>query len=115
MDLSQNMLEGDASVLFGAEKERLQKINLAKNLLAFDLGKIRLSKSKDLGGLDLRNNRIYGNLPKVLTSFKYLKRLNVSYNNLCGEIPQGGKLQRFDESCYAHNKCLCGSPLPACT
>ncbi|BAT74056.1 hypothetical protein LR48_Vigan464s002400 [Vigna angularis] len=115
VDLSQNMLEGDASVLFGAKKERLQKINLAKNLLAFDLGKIRLSKSKDLGGLDLRNNRIYGNLPKVLTSFKYLKRLNVSYNNLCGEIPQGGKLQRFDESCYAHNKCLCGSPLPSCT
>ena len=40
MDLSQNMLEGDASVLFGANKVNLQKINLAKNLLAFDLGKI---------------------------------------------------------------------------
>jgi hypothetical protein len=23
-------------------------------------------------------------------------------------------LKRFDEYCYAHNKCLCGSPLPAC-
>ena len=115
MDLSENMLEGDASVLFGANKVNLQKINLAKNLLAFDLGKIRLSKSKDLEGLDLRNNRIYGTLPKVLTSLKYLKSLNVSYNNLCGQIPQGGKLQRFDESSYAHNKCLCGSPLPSCT
>jgi len=40
VDLSQNMLEGDASVLFGANKVNLQKINLAKNLLAFDLGKI---------------------------------------------------------------------------
>ncbi|KAL9296271.1 hypothetical protein ACSQ67_022167 [Phaseolus vulgaris] len=42
VDLSQNMLEGDASVLFGANKVNLQKINLAKNLLAFDLGKIFL-------------------------------------------------------------------------
>ncbi|KAK7319344.1 hypothetical protein RJT34_04063 [Clitoria ternatea] len=39
LDLSRNMLEGDASVFFGAEKETL-KINLAKNSLAFDLGKL---------------------------------------------------------------------------
>nr|CAH10218.1 polygalacturonase inhibiting protein [Phaseolus vulgaris]CAI11360.1 polygalacturonase inhibiting protein precursor [Phaseolus vulgaris]CDN96901.1 PvBPGIP4 [Phaseolus vulgaris] len=113
VDLSENMLEGDASVLFGANKN-LRKIDLAKNLLAFDLGKISL-RSKNLEGLDLRKNRIYGTLPKVLTSLKYLRTLNVSYNNLCGQIPQGGKLQRFSEYCYAHNKCLCGSPLPPCT
>ncbi|KAL9329093.1 hypothetical protein ACSQ67_004096 [Phaseolus vulgaris] len=88
VDLSENMLEGDASVLFGANKN-LRKIDLAKNLLAFDLGKISL-RSKNLEGLDLRKNRIYGTLPKVLTSLKYLRTLNVSYNNLCGQIPQGG-------------------------
>ncbi|KAK7319341.1 hypothetical protein RJT34_04060 [Clitoria ternatea] len=111
VDLSRNMLEGDASMFFGAEKNT-QKINLAKNSLAFDLGKVGLSKN--LGGLDLRNNRIYGTLPQGLTSLKFLHRLNVSFNNLCGEIPQGGNLQRFDESSYVHNKCLCGSPLPPC-
>lgn len=112
VDLSRNTLEGDASVLFGSSKNT-QKIILAKNLFAFDLGKVGLSGN--LNGLDVRNNLIYGTLPKGLTALEHLKTFNVSYNGLCGEIPQGGKLQRFDASSYAHNKCLCGSPLPACT
>ncbi|XP_027347001.1 polygalacturonase inhibitor 2-like [Abrus precatorius] len=111
VDLSRNMLEGDASVFFGSGKNT-QKIRLAKNSLSFDLGKVGLSKN--LEGLDLRNNRIYGTLPQGLTALKYLHALNVSYNNLCGEIPQGGNMKRFDASSYAHNKCLCGSPLPPC-
>ncbi|XP_020234554.1 polygalacturonase inhibitor 2 [Cajanus cajan] len=112
VDLSLNKLEGDASVLFGSDKNT-QEINLAKNLLEFDFGNVKLSK--DLESLDIRNNRVYGTLPKGLTALKYLSRFNVSYNNLCGEIPQGGNLQRFGASSYAHNKCLCGSPLPSCT
>ncbi|KAJ1399174.1 Leucine-rich repeat-containing N-terminal, plant-type [Sesbania bispinosa] len=111
VDFSRNMLEGDASVLFGSEKET-QKILLGRNSLAFDLGKVGLSKN--LEAIDLRNNRVYGTLPQGLTSLKFLHKLNVSYNNLCGEIPKGGNLQRFDVSSYDHNKCLCGSPLPAC-
>ncbi|KAL9329095.1 hypothetical protein ACSQ67_004098 [Phaseolus vulgaris] len=112
VDLSRNMLEGDASVLFGSDKNT-KKIHLAKNSLAFDLGKVGLSKN--LNGLDLRNNRIYGTLPQGLAQLKFLQSLNVSFNNLCGEIPQGGNLKRFDVSSYANNKCLCGSPLPSCT
>ncbi|RDX65813.1 Polygalacturonase inhibitor 2, partial [Mucuna pruriens] len=112
VDLSRNKLEGDASVLFGSGKNT-QKIKLAKNLLAFDFGKVGLSAN--LNGLDLRNNRIYGTLPQGLTTLKFLHTFNVSFNNLCGEIPQGGNLQRFDASSYSNNKCLCGSPLPACT
>lgn len=65
--------------------------------------------------LDLRNNRIYGTLPQGLATLKFLHHLNVSFNNLCGEILQGGNLQRFDVSSYVNNMCLCGSPLPACT
>jgi hypothetical protein len=43
------------------------------------------------------------------------QEFNVSYNLLCGEIPQGGYLHtRFDVFSYYHNKCLCGSPLPKC-
>ncbi|KAG5040638.1 hypothetical protein JHK85_013114 [Glycine max] len=111
VDLSRNMLEGDASVLFGSEKHT-ERIYLANNLFAFDLGKVRLSKT--LGLLDVGHNLIYGTLPKGLTSLKDLYYLDVSYNNLCGEIPRGGKLQEFDASLYANNKCLCGSPLPSC-
>jgi Leucine-rich repeat (LRR) protein len=109
--LSRNKLEGDSSVFFGSKKETLV-IWLDRNLLSFDIGKVGLSKN--LEALDLSNNKIYGTLPKGLTKLKLLKEFNVSNNNLCGEIPVGGKLQSFDKSCYAHNKCLCGSPLPPC-
>ncbi|XP_058731324.1 polygalacturonase inhibitor 2-like [Vicia villosa] len=108
VDLSRNSLEGDASMLFGSEKEIQAKILLGWNKLAFDIGKVGLSKN--LQALDLRNNKIYGRLPEELTKLQRLHKLNVSYNNLCGPIPYN----RFDEYCYAHNKCLCGPPLPAC-
>lgn len=112
VDLSWNMLEGDASVFFGSHKFT-QKIRLTTNLFAFDFGKVELSE--ELKWLELANNRIYGTIPKGLTALKHLKRLNVSFNDLCGEIPQDGNLQSFELSCYTNNKCLCGSPLPACT
>ncbi|CAK8578084.1 unnamed protein product [Lathyrus sativus] len=111
VELEHNMLEGDASVFFGSKKSTF-KILLGKNSFSFDIGKVGLSK--DLRALDLSNNKIYGSLPEGLTKLKYLHELNVSNNNLCGQIPKGGEMQRFDDSSYAHNKCLCGSPLVAC-
>ncbi|KAK7400238.1 hypothetical protein VNO78_11439 [Psophocarpus tetragonolobus] len=111
VDLSKNMLEGDASLLFGSAKHS-DTIRLANNMFAFDLGKVGLSKNLMI--LDVSHNRLYGMLPKGLTSLKDLLSLDVSYNNLCGEIPQGGKMKGFYDSAYAHNKCLCGSPLPSC-
>jgi hypothetical protein len=107
LDLSRNMLEGDASMFFKSNIST-NTISLAMNSFSFDIRKVRLSK--DLNKLDLRNNKIYGTLPEGLANLRYLHKLNVSNNNLCGQIPN----LRFDESCYAHNKCLCGSPLPAC-
>ncbi|KAJ1399171.1 Leucine-rich repeat [Sesbania bispinosa] len=112
VDLSRNRLDGDASMLFGSKKQT-QKINLSRNRVAFDLGKVRLSKN--LEALDLRNNGIYGRLPRRLTALKSLRELNLSYNSLSGEIPKGGNLQSFDVSSYVHNKGLCGSPLRSCT
>ncbi|KAJ1394861.1 Leucine-rich repeat-containing N-terminal, plant-type [Sesbania bispinosa] len=111
VDLSRNRLNGDASMLFGSEKKPL-KINLSRNRLAFDFGKVEVSDK--LEALDLSNNGIYGRLPQGLTSLKFLRELNVSCNSLSGEITKGGKLQSFGVSSYAHNKGLCGSPLPKC-
>ncbi|XP_058727571.1 polygalacturonase inhibitor 2-like [Vicia villosa] len=110
VNLGQNSLEGDASMLFGSKKST-EVIFLGDNFLTFDFEKLGLGTN--LQSVDLRNNRVYGKLPAGLTKLK-LTALNVSNNNLCGQIPQGGKLQSFNESCYAHNKCLCGSPLTAC-
>ncbi|MCI10441.1 polygalacturonase inhibitor 2-like [Trifolium medium] len=93
-------------------KKETYKILLSMNSLAFDIGKIGLSKN--LAALDLSNNKIYGMLPEGLTELKFLDKLNVSSNKLCGRIPQCGNFIMFDETCCTHNKCLCGSPLPPC-
>ncbi|KAG5040636.1 hypothetical protein JHK85_013112 [Glycine max] len=77
VDLSQNMLVCDVSVLF------------------------RVSKTLEI--LDLSHNHLYGTLPEGLTSLKNLGFLDVSYNNLCGKTPRGGRLQKIDVSSYAHN------------
>ncbi|KAL1366278.1 hypothetical protein HN51_014120 [Arachis hypogaea] len=114
LDLSWNKLEGDGSVLFGAEK-KTEEITLAGNMLSFDIGKVEFGRN--ITRLNLKHNRIYGKLPEQLTQLKQLTRFNVSYNQLCGPIPQGGRLQGYfaiDASSFAHNKCLCGSPLPPC-
>ncbi|KAL6273064.1 hypothetical protein ACE6H2_023756 [Prunus campanulata] len=110
IDFSRNKLEGDASMLFGLNKTT-QKVDLSRNLLEFDLSKVKFSKS--LSSLDLNHNKITGSIPVELTQGD-LQYLNVSYNRLCGQIPVGGKLQSFDSSTYFHNRCLCGTPLPSC-
>ncbi|KAF5747712.1 putative serine-threonine protein kinase plant-type [Tripterygium wilfordii] len=110
IDLSRNKLEGDASMLFGANKTTLM-IDVSRNLLEFDLSKAVFPTT--LTNLDLNHNKIYGSLPMELTQLN-LQLLNVSYNSLCGQIPQGGKLQSFDNTSYFHNRCLCGAPLENC-
>ncbi|MED6118827.1 hypothetical protein PIB30_006323 [Stylosanthes scabra] len=114
LDLSWNKLEGDGSVLFGAGK-KTEEITLAGNMFSFDIGKVEFGLN--ITRLNLKHNRIYGQLPQELTKLQHLTRLNVSYNQLCGPIPQGGRLQGYfpiDASSFANNKCLCGPPLPAC-
>ncbi|CAJ1909669.1 unnamed protein product [Sphenostylis stenocarpa] len=111
IDFSRNKLEGDASMLFGSNKTT-QMVDVSRNLLAFDLSKVEFPTS--LISLDLNHNKITGSIPVGLTAVDFLQGFNVSYNGLCGEIPQGGRLQKFDVDSYFHNKCLCGSPLPSC-
>lgn len=39
---------------------------------------------------------------------------NLSFNRLCGALPQGGNMWRFNTEVFANNSCLFGSPLPPC-
>ncbi|MED6200335.1 Polygalacturonase [Stylosanthes scabra] len=114
LNLDHNKLEGDASMLFGSKNNTLT-INLSNNKLAFDLGKVEFPNN--IQELDLSHNEIYGNIPEQLTTVGDMISftLDLSYNNLCGKIPTGGALANIGASAYAHNKCLCGSPLPSCT
>ena len=107
IDFSRNKFTGDASMLFGANKTTFS-IDLSRNIFQFDLSRVVLHES--LGVLDLNHNGITGSIPVQWTEYS-LQILNVSYNRLCGPIPTGGSLQRFDSYTYFHNKCLCGAPL----
>ncbi|KAD6119721.1 hypothetical protein R6Q59_025730 [Mikania micrantha] len=111
IDFSRNQLTGDLSMFFGTNKT-IQIADVSRNNFQFNLSKVELPAS--LTSLDLNHNKIYGGLPATLTGLR-LQYLNVSYNRLCGKIPQGGDLQKFDITEYFHNRCLCGSPLPECS
>ncbi|KAK1412885.1 hypothetical protein QVD17_34473 [Tagetes erecta] len=111
IDFSSNHLTGDLSMFFGANKT-IQIADFSRNNFQFDISELEYPWS--LASLDLSHNKIYGSLPETLTEV-FLAYFNVSYNRLCGKIPQGGDLQYFDKSCYVHNRCLCGSPLPPCS
>ncbi|CAH8312727.1 unnamed protein product [Eruca vesicaria subsp. sativa] len=110
IDFSRNKLTGDASMLFGPNKTTFST-DLSRNMLQFDLARVEISET--FGVLDLNHNGITGSIPVQWTEHN-LQILNVSYNRLCGRIPTGGSLQRFDSYTYFHNKCLCGAPLDSC-
>ncbi|XP_076905229.1 polygalacturonase inhibitor-like [Bidens hawaiensis] len=111
IELSRNHLTGDLSMFFGTNKT-IRIADFSRNSFQFNMSGTEFPES--LTYLELNHNKIYGRLPATLTGLS-LQYLNVSYNRLCGEIPQGGELQKFDNTSYFHNRCLCGSPLSACS
>ncbi|TVU18428.1 hypothetical protein EJB05_34529, partial [Eragrostis curvula] len=111
VDLSRNALTGDASVLFGVAKV-LEYVDLSRNAFSFNLSGVGLPEQ--LGFMDVSHNAIYGGIPPQVANLTNLQQFNVSYNRLCGEVPTGGNMDRFDAYNYQHNKCLCGAPLPPC-
>ncbi|KAG8057219.1 hypothetical protein GUJ93_ZPchr0002g26197 [Zizania palustris] len=111
VDLSHNHLTGDpSSFLFGMTRPAT-KIDLSWNELEFDMTNVRFPHH--LKFLDLSHNRITGKVAKSLMDVR-LEHFNVSHNELCGEIPAGRFMSSHGADCYAHNKCLCGTPLPPC-
>ena len=57
--------------------------------------------------LDLSHNHIKGGVSKFLKDIK-LGHFNVSYNDLCGEIPTERFMIYYGADSYVHNKCLSG-------
>lgn len=110
VELSDNQLTGDASALFGAEKP-LNALSLSRNRFRFDLGRVELPEAMDI--LEIDHNMVYGSIPAAAAERKWLA-FDVSYNQLCGPIPQGRYTHRFGAKHFAGNKCLCGRPLPPC-
>lgn len=111
IDLSHNQLTGDGSLLLGRSKPT-GTIDLSSNQFEFDLTHVEFPEA--LSTVNLNENKIHGSIPAQITKLNSLLSFNVSRNDLCGEIPSGGVMGRFDESCYLDNKRLCGNPLPPC-
>jgi Leucine-rich repeat (LRR) protein len=110
VDLTDNQLTGDASMLFGAQKQ-LNALHLSRNRFKFDLGRVELPEAMDI--LEIDHNMVYGSIPAAAAARKWLA-LDVSFNQLCGPIPQGRYTHRFGAKHFAGNKCLCDRPLPPC-
>ncbi|GAB4837201.1 hypothetical protein Ancab_039555 [Ancistrocladus abbreviatus] len=112
VNLEHNNFEGDVSFLFGANKTALGYLYLGSNNFSFNFTNVVMPSG--VSGFDISHNKIYGSLPPSITTPFYEDRFNVSYNLLCGPIPNG--LQYLDDaaSAFIGNKCLCGSPLPPC-
>ncbi|XP_072058305.1 receptor-like protein EIX2 [Arachis hypogaea] len=70
-----------------------------------------MGKMKLLESLDLSLNQIMGEIPQSLSDLSFLSFLNLSYNNLSGMIPTSTQLQSFEALSYTGNPELCGPPL----
>ncbi|CAN6196425.1 unnamed protein product [Urochloa humidicola] len=111
IDVSRNQLAGDPSgFLFGITKGTA-RIDLSWNGFKFDMTAVEFPHH--LRFLDLSHNGITGSVAKSLRDVR-LEHFDVSYNQLCGEIPAGRFMAAHGAECYAHNRCLCGAPLPPC-
>ncbi|GJN36405.1 hypothetical protein PR202_gb25261 [Eleusine coracana subsp. coracana] len=108
--LSHNELSGSIPAEFASVN--FAYVDLSRNKFAFRLTGAELPEQ--LSFLDLSHNGIRGRIPEQLANLTNLQSFNVSYNKLCGQVPSGGVMSRFDAYSFQHNKCLCGAPLQAC-
>ncbi|WOL12363.1 polygalacturonase inhibitor 1-like [Canna indica] len=111
IDVGRNRLTGNPAFLFNRTRPT-KKLDLSWNELDFDITRAELPWQLEY--LDLSHNRIRGGVPKSLKDLYQLLVLNLTYNQLCGEIPTGRAMTRHSADSYLHNKCLCGTPLPPC-
>ncbi|KAL0560178.1 hypothetical protein IC582_000575 [Cucumis melo] len=64
-----------------------------------------------LESLDLSHNQLSGQIPQQHSQLDFLAVFNISYNNLSGPMPQDNQFNNVDNSSYAGNVGLCGDPL----
>lgn len=104
--LSGNQFSGDIPTDYFTKMGSLKKLWLSENKFS---GKIPSSVSQlsRLMELHLEDNQFSGEIPSM--DLPTLVSLNVSNNNLQGEIPPG--LSKFDASSFAGNAGLCGKKL----
>ncbi|KAG2577535.1 hypothetical protein PVAP13_6NG104106 [Panicum virgatum] len=77
---------------------------------------IDLSANSLTESLDLSWNNLFGEIPSSMSNLTSLSYFNLSYNNLYGRIPSGRQLDTINVDnptlMYISNNGLCGTPLP---
>lgn len=129
LDLSNNQISGSIPAPLG-DLEHLLKLNLSNNdltgVIPTEFGNLR-----SIMEIDLSNNHLSGPIPQEFGQLQniYLLKvannnlsgdvmslancisltvLNVSYNNLVGDIPTGNNFSRFSPDSFIGNPDLCG-------
>ncbi|CAN4113866.1 unnamed protein product [Withania somnifera] len=67
-----------------------------------------LSGMTSIENLDLSHNNLIGNIPSSLVQCSFLSKFSVANNKLSGEIPTGGQFPTFPTSSFEGNLGLCG-------
>ncbi|XP_042033536.1 probable LRR receptor-like serine/threonine-protein kinase At3g47570 [Salvia splendens] len=115
MDLSHNRLSGTIPPSMGS-CVMLSSLHLGRNSFQGEIPN-RLSALRGLVSLDLSENNLSGMIPRFLVEFRLLY-LNISFNELQGEVPTLGVFQNESAISLEGNQDLCGGiaslNLPPC-
>ncbi|KAL3526518.1 hypothetical protein ACH5RR_011174 [Cinchona calisaya] len=114
-DASQNHLSGELPETFGGCSS-LERLSLAGNFFQGSIPKF-LSSIRGIQNLDLSNNNFSGEIPEFLEKLQ-MKTLNLSFNDLVGEVPTQGVFGNASAISIVGNTRLCGGipelRLPKC-